>query len=139
MRVDIRWRTVGEDHDEAWRWTRALYAYQHPRTDELLYIGKAAGPTSSLRSRWKADDKRGFWIDLERQRGIHAHVVLVGAPSLDVATRFSSKLLLDVETLLIAAMTPWGNIMSRRTRISRPGMVVRCLGAWPGPRTIRDL
>jgi hypothetical protein len=134
----IRWRLVGEV-DPAWRWSGVLYAYLHPSEPELLYIGKADGATSDLRRRWRADDKLEFWRDLERQRGLFAHRVIVGEVTLPAGRRLSRQLLADVESLLIFAVGPWGNLQSRESRLSRPGFSVRCTGrSWPGPGLVCD-
>jgi hypothetical protein len=44
-----------------------LYAYVAPAGKEILYVGKANGATSTVRTRGNADDKVGFWRDLERR------------------------------------------------------------------------
>jgi hypothetical protein len=136
MRVDVHWQGVGDD-GEAWDWTCGLYAYQHPRARELLYIGKADG--TSIRGRWRAADKDGLWRDLERDRRIYQHRVLVGAFALAPEMRLTRQLVADVESMLIFAVQPWGNIASCRSRICRPGLRVRNFGrVWPGPRDLKD-
>ena len=40
----------------------------------------------------------------------------------------------QVSGVLVKRLQPFGNIQSRRTRISRPGMRVHCLGEWPFKR-----
>ena len=138
MKVRTKWRLV-RDIDPAWRWTRILYAYLHPTEPEILYIGKADGARSDLRTRWRADDKLKFWRDLERQRSLHSHRVLVGEVHLETERRLSRKLLGDIESLLIFSAEPWGNIQSKQSRASRPGLQVRCSGrSWPGPRIVVD-
>jgi len=134
MLVNVYWQHI-DDVPQAWGWNCALHAYQHPSTDEILYVGKADGTT--VRARWNAADKEGFWRDLEQQRGIFKHGVLVG--TIGTSFRLTRQLLADVESLLIFAMEPWGNIASRSSRITRPGLVVRNFGqAWPGPQTLQD-
>ncbi len=136
MAMNLHWTRLADD-GEAWGWTCALYAYQHPRTRELFYVGKADG--CSVRARWNAADKDGLWDAVERGRGIHAHRVLVAAFSLPAGARLTRQLVADVESLLIFALQPWGNIASTRTRICRPGLRVRNLGrTWPGPRNLKD-
>ena len=138
MSVKVKWRLVA-DADPAWRWTRVLYAYLHPSEPELLYIGKADGQKSDLLTRWRADDKRGFWEDLEAERQVFEHRVLVGVVHLEPGRRLSRQLLADIESLLISRTEPWGNIQAVTTRISRPGMEVRCVGrAWPASRKFVD-
>jgi hypothetical protein len=136
MRVDLHWQYLTDD-GEAWDWTCGLYAYQHARARELLYIGKADG--TSIRGRWRAADKDRLWRALERDRGIHEHRVLAGAFALAPGTRLTRQLVADVESMLIFAVQPWGNIASCRSRICRPGLRVHNLGRdWPGPRDLED-
>lgn len=134
MTVEIRWREIGRDADLAWRYSRVLYAYLDPSGKEILYIGKADGTT--VRQRWTRSAKEGFWDDLERELGILEHLVFVGEPFLGAGTRLTRDLLADIESLLINRIKPWGNVASRRSRISRPGLVVRCLGDWLHPRRV---
>lgn len=127
--ITIRWHPLTADH-EGWKTKRCLYAYLAPRTNEILYIGKAWGVT--VRGRWSRTAKENFWKDLERERGIRAHSPLFGEVELHYPGNLSSKLLADIESLLIAAEQPWGNIQSRNSRIARPGLAVKCIGRWPG-------
>jgi len=134
MRVHVHWEEAHDDH-EGWSWNRALYAYLHPRMKEILYLGKADGTT--IRQRWKAPDKEQFWRALEEERRLFNHRVLVGAVVTDA--RLTRQALADIESMLIFAIEPWGNIASTRGRIYRPGLVVHNRGrAWPGPRWVRD-
>jgi len=134
MNVHVYWEEAHDDH-AGWNWNRALYAYLHPSTSEILYVGKADGTTVS--ARWSAADKERLWRDLERERGIFDHRVLVGEPV--TSARLTRQALADIESLLIFAIEPWGNIASTRSRISRPGLVVRNHGrAWPGPQRVVD-
>jgi hypothetical protein len=135
MHVDVNWLLVDDDDDEAWGWTCALYAYLHPTAPEILYIGKTDGTT--VRGRLKATDKMNFWRDLERERGLFEHRVLIA--EISTQARLTRQLLADVESLLIFAIEPWGNIAARRSRIDRPGLVVKNRGRyWPGPRALKD-
>jgi hypothetical protein len=59
---------------------------------------------------------------------------VVGELGLGEGQRLTKQLLEDVESLLIYRLQPWGNIRSSISRISRPGMIVRCRGSWPHPR-----
>jgi hypothetical protein len=59
----------------------------------------------------------------------------------EAAQKITRQLILDVESLLIHSIKPWGNIQSTQSRsISRPGLSVKCDGkVWPiGRRTFRD-
>ena len=136
--MEVRWKGIAGPKDPAWRTRRCLYAYLAPDGQEVLYVGKAWGK-STVRSRWNADDKDGFWDDLEQQRDIHKHVVLVGRVSVGDGDRLTNELLLDSESLLIYRVKPWGNIQAKESRIRRPGLRVRSSGDdWPGPAEVRD-
>jgi hypothetical protein len=131
MTINVRW-TILDDDDPRWEWTLALYAYLTPSLNEILYIGKSYG--CSVRRRWQSSDKQKFWFDLERQRRIYEHIVIVGSISLigdGYAPRITRQKVADVESLLIYQVQPWGNISCKKTRIERSGMVVKCTGAWP--------
>lgn len=128
MSATIHWMNVS-DYDELWHIYRGLYAYTTINGKEILYIGKVDGTT--IRQRWRRSGKKNFWNDLEQQRGIHKHMVFVGEIELPVSARLTRELLADIESLLIKRLTPWGNIQSRLTRISRPGLRVYCRGDWP--------
>jgi hypothetical protein len=134
MEIEVHWRGLANG-DEAWSWSRVLYAYLHPQTDMPLYVGKAWGTT--VRGRWSAPDKlEGLWKYLNA-RGIRHHVAIVGDLAFD--GRLTCELLADVESLIIHRTQPIGNIASTSSRISRPGLVVRNRGAvWTGPRMLRD-
>lgn len=139
MTILIRWSAIGGKADPMWRWSGVLYSYIAPGGKEILYIGKADGATSTVRSRWNADDKAGFWRELERERGIFKHAVVVGAIDVGIGGRLTRELLADLESLLIKWEQPWGNIQGRRVRnVFRPGMEVRCSGGWPGRKHYWD-
>lgn len=127
MRVRLHWTRI--DHDERhelWNASPVLYAYVHRR--EILYIGKADG-SSTARSRLRASDKQNLYDYLDERR-IDAFRVLVGEFHFD--GRLTRQMVVDVESLLIALVEPRGNISATRSRITRPGMHVRCTGAhWP--------
>ena len=128
MLVIILWNPIGWDNDPKWHWKKVLYAYLSPGKDEILYIGKAYKNT--VRERWRYSGKEGFWDDLESQRGISKHIVLVGEMKFVEGVYLTDQLLSDIESLLIKRVKPWGNIQSKALRISRPGLRVRCLGGW---------
>lgn len=132
--ITLRWHDLGDDDDPRWRYSRALYAYLSPRSLEILYIGKADG--CSVRGRWR--QKQIFWRDLEKERGIFNHTVIVAEMEADC--RMTRQLLADVESLLIYEVEPWGNIQCQKSRISRTGLKVECRGAWPlSRRVFRDV
>jgi hypothetical protein len=107
--VDVSWKEIRSDDDPMWGWNRVLYAYVRRRT--IFYIGKAGG-RSTVRSRFDADDKGVLHEDLERERNVKGVRTVVGV--LRYQGNFSEKILLDVETLLIHRVQPWGNIKRRR-------------------------
>lgn len=127
MQVGVRWFEVDVDDDERWSYTCCLYAYLAPRAPEILYIGKCDGCT--VRHRWR--NKRDFWRDLQRERKILSHRLIVGDVALPEGFRLSRQLLADVESLLIWSIKPWGNIQGRTNRIQRSGLTISCTGAWP--------
>jgi len=130
MVIEVNWRTL-EEHDLGWNYSKCLYAYQMPNAKKILYIGKAWG--TSVRNRWSWSGKPEFWEYLKRT-GITHHKVLIGDTYLPKGCRLTIELLADIESLLINIEKPPGNILSRETRIRRPGMQVRCVGEWPGTR-----
>ena len=135
--VVLKWSMPYREEDDS-RWdSYGLYAYLRPRHPEILYIGKAVGRT--ILQRLKDPDKDTFYDDLARQRGIRG--IRVIAAQLEASQNITRQLILDVESLLIHKIKPWGNIQSSRSRgISRPGLVVKCSGKnWPlAKRIFRD-
>ena len=99
-----------------------------------------SGENDPSNARWldsaNAADKSCFWRDLETQRGVFRHQVIVGEPLLTLNCRFSPELLADMESLLIRSIAPWGNIQCRNSRICRPDLTVRCMGDWPRPKKL---
>lgn len=128
MSVEVYWQFLTDGHD-GWDQVRCLYAYLAPTKPEILYIGRSWGVT--VRQRWNRSGKEHFWDDLEKQRKIKKHRALLGEVALSDGQRLSHELLCDIESLLIQEVQPWGNIQSRHSRISRPGLVVACKGKWP--------
>lgn len=140
MLVSINWTVAPGENVEyprlrnpLWNLSRVLYLYTDIELDEVLYIGKAVNAT--VKQRWDAPDKMAFWRSLEKERGIHSHITIVGQINLQSSNDFSRvtpQIIADVESLLIHQVNPWGNIQCARSRnISRPGMKVTCSGAWP--------
>jgi hypothetical protein len=130
MSVRIDWQTIDseDDGDGLWDEFRVLYAYAHRR--QIHYMGKAWGTT--VRGRWRARDKRPVLDHLERALGIDLDRlgILLGVVRAD--QRLTRELLADLESLLILRLDPLANIRNTRSRsISRPGLVVSCVGDWP--------
>lgn len=126
LEVTLHWDWLVDDGDPRWCYTRALYGYLRPISPELLYLGKVDG--CSVRERWL--QKKDFWRDLEEQRGVFSHRVIVA--EIEATERLTRQLLGDIESLLIHHLQPWGNIQCIASRgISRPGMKIECRGsAW---------
>lgn len=138
MLVKIKWRYISGKKDPKWDWCRALYAYLTVDRDEILYLGKAY--KCSVIERWHRAAKKGFWNELETQRGIKKHVVMVGDIFLPEGSNLTDPLISDIESLLIKRINPWGNLKSVKKRISRPGLRVECKGSWHGwKREYRDI
>jgi hypothetical protein len=51
MKIEIEWELIKSDGNNS----ECLYAYLHPKTKEILYIGKA--DSSTVKERWEAKDK----------------------------------------------------------------------------------
>lgn len=131
-KVQVKWRSLEDEDDDGWRVCGCLYAYLEPDSDEILYIGKSWGVT--VRGRWNRASKEKFWDDLESERGIDEHIALIGEIWLMQNEELTDELLSDIESLLIQRISPWGNIQSVNSRISRPGLIVKCSGDWPHPQ-----
>jgi len=129
--IRINWLGLHPKTDARWNSCRVLYAYIAPDHREVLYIGKAYG--CSVRERWRRSGKSAFWDDLEREREIKGHAVIVGDISETSFGRITEEIITDVEALLINRLQPWGNIQSRTSRgVTRPGLHVFCEGEdWP--------
>ncbi len=139
MAIEIEWHLITGDDDEAWDWTNVLYAYIDPDDDEILYIGKAYGPSTSVRSRFQAEDKADFWDFITNELGIKKVNVLVGTVVLEEGERLTRQLLADIESLLIFREDPCGNVQNTQSRgITRSGMRIKCTGDWPGQRLYID-
>ena len=134
MVVRVEWRRISPESEGLFGAARVLYTYVVPPHSEIVYIGRADGKT--VGERWGRSAKEKFWDDLERERRIFKHAVLVGVLELEQGSRLTRELLADVESLLIHEVGPWGNVQSRQSRISRPGLRVVCGGEWPFPKSL---
>jgi hypothetical protein len=128
LRVEVEWLYTGPD-EESLDYSRVLYAYLHPETSEVLYLGKA--DHCSVHERLRGPHKETIFRDIVAELRLSTLHAIVGLLSLPPERRFSSELLADVESLLIFELQPTYNIQSRQSRISRPGLVVQCSGDWP--------
>jgi hypothetical protein len=135
--IEVKWQAIG-DNSKYWNSSRCLYAYLHPETYEILYIGKADGATT-VKNRWHAKDKDELW-DFLNKNGIKEHIPIIGSVYLPESNKFSSELLKDIEGLFIYNEQPICNINNKKTRgISRPGMIIKCKGKiWPGKKLYKD-
>lgn len=137
MQIEIEWRAVGR-RSKYLEWTRCLYGYVDLGATEIVYIGKADGKT--VRERFDAPDKDALFDFLENDHKIADIGICVGDILVKSDIRLTRQLLSDIESLLIKRVQPIGNIMARRSRISRPGMEVICFGGWPFSRSrFRDV
>lgn len=143
-RIIIDWRDP-DDRSRRWadRWnySAALYAVLHPDTEEILYLGKSDGPTSTVRKRWGAPDKHErVWRWIEAELGLFKHGFIVGEFRMPTGRRLTAKLVGDIESRLIYQIKPWANRQNTKSRgYSRPGEVLVCQGHWPLKRkTFRD-
>lgn len=126
--IEIEWSYTGSNEDNL-DFSRVLYAYLHPDTEEILYIGKA--DRCSVYERLRGSHKEAIFSGISSDLRLSAIYAIVGLLFLPAERRFSSELLADIESLLIMELQPPYNTQSRQTRISRPGLVVKCSGEWP--------
>ncbi len=131
VNVEIVWEYTGAG-EQTLEFSRVLYAYLHPETSRLLYIGKADYCT--VRERLYGKHKEAIFEEMQDDLGIREFHAIVGVLGLARGRRFSSALLADVESLLIFKIQPPYNRHLRKSRISRPGLTVRCGGSWPHAR-----
>ena len=132
----VHWVALTSHHQD-WNANRCLYAYLAPDGREVIYVGMTWDQTVEVR--WHYTAKPEFWNVLQKQLGIRRHIVLAGRIELPKHRRLSRALLMDIESLLIHQLRPCGNVQAIHSRISRPSLVVRCIGvAWPGPRHFFD-
>ncbi len=112
-----------------WRWSGCLYAYLHPATRGVLYIGKTENLT--VRQRFVSNFKRKFH-DLYARLDILKVDVIAADIELTASARLTHQWLDDLESLLIFRLQPPLNDSKRKSRgATRPGTVVVCIGDWP--------
>jgi hypothetical protein len=130
--IILDWRDVNHESgrwEHRWQYELALYAVIHPRTDEIIYIGKADG--STVRARWNAADKHDrVWRRMEQERGISEHGFVVGEFQMPEGIRLTRQLVCDIEAMLIYAIQPWANTSNTASRglYSRPASPFRAGG-----------
>ncbi|MCW8883749.1 MAG: hypothetical protein OQK12_00675 [Motiliproteus sp.] len=128
MDIKIAWKYVVDGNEEL-DLHRVLYAYVHPDTEEILYIGKA--DRCSVKERLQGRHKEDIFDYFKREFDLDSMGLLVGELWLPEGNRYSSELLSDIDSLLIYELEPPANLQAISSRISRPGMVVFCRGDWP--------
>ena len=126
--IKLEWEYAGAG-DESLEFSRVLYAYLHPKSNEILYIGKA--DFSTVRKRLVGAHKMAIFKAIVKGRKLSVLHMIVGWPNLPEGRRLSSELLADIESLLIMEVQPPYNRQSRQSRIARLGLVVQCAGDWP--------
>ena len=125
--VRVHWLEDGEDEDSS-TYSRVLYAYSHPRTNEVLYIGKADYCT--VQERQRGAHKEAVFLAIQTTEQIDRVILRVGVLYLEASRKFSTALLSDIESLLIYRVQPRYNKQATKSRISRPGLAVNCTGDW---------
>lgn len=128
MRVKVEWLYTGNG-EESLGFTRVLYAYLHYDSNEILYLGKADYCT--VQERLRGSHKKAIFTAIAKEERVTTLHAIVGVLSIPNGARFSSELLSDVESLLIIELQPRYNRQSRRSRIARPGLSIKCEGEWP--------
>lgn len=138
MEVRIRWINIPSFESPLWSLQCVLYAFFAPTNDEALYVGKADFTT--VKKRYQCKSKERVRNLIKKKKRLDGWRVYVGEIYLESGRRFSSELLSDIESLLIMNLQPCGNNKARKTRISRPDLLVKCCGAWPlNKKTFRDI
>ena len=128
--ICIEWKYLTSN----WDYDRCLYAYLHPNTSDILYIGKAY--KHSVRKRMKGNHKEELYKYIINSYNTNKLKVIVGELILYEGCRLSEELVTDIESLLIIRLKPPGNIQNRKSRnYMRPGTCVTCEGAWPHTRS----
>ncbi|MHB8535813.1 MAG: hypothetical protein ACYDBW_10255 [Sulfuricaulis sp.] len=97
-------------------------------SDAILYIGKADYCT--VQERMQGRHKGTLFSRIAHEQHLSTLHATVGLLHIPIGQRFSSELLSDVESLLIMGVQPHYNRQARRSRISRPGLFITCVGQW---------
>lgn len=133
MKVEIEWTS---NEAEVWRSSGCLYAYLHPRTGEILFIGKAGN--STVKQSFEAPDQCDLFEYFQAILRLDSKdlSVIVGEVILEDGRRLTKELLADIQKVLSKRVKPPGNIQDNNNEVSRPGMVVSCTGEWPHNRKL---
>lgn len=128
--VTVEWYEPDEDD---WNRPRQVYAYLHPTTREILYIGKA--DYTSPRERWNGHNGDGLFESFEKEFGVEEWDTILGeVVEMDGISRLSVPLLGDIEELLIWHIEPPGNVQVPEPK--RIGLKITCEGAWPSEEKV---
>ncbi len=131
MFVSISWSFM----DPAWLGPRhmrpCLYAYLHPRRDEILYIGVAKTGRGLTPS--QTADRKALFTFLRRRLRLKSVRFLGSRLLTDARVSVTNELLAQAQSLLVRRVRPRGNLAVGQPLISRPGLVVECGGNWPVP------
>lgn len=128
MEVHLKWKKMNSGNAHL---CRVLYSYVDAYDNQILYVGKA--DFCSAGQRMRGEHKKGLYEYFD-EINVKKINVIIGEFYLDEDRRLSQELVSDTESLLIKRLQPPGNIMSRASRIMRPGLKVLCLGNWPHQR-----
>lgn len=133
MEIIVHWY-YASNRSSKLDWYRVLYAYLHPDSLDILYIGKAYH--CSVRERLRGEHKENIYDWLHENYGINRFKVLVGVLESSDIGRLTQQIITDVESLLIKRLQPPCNVMSIKIRnYTRPGLKLYCKGDWPHDRS----
>ncbi len=123
--VTVDWYQPDKDD---WNEARQVYAYVHPDTQVILYIGKA--DYCSPQERWNGHESDGLFDEFERDYDLKECDTILGeVTEINGVSRVSVELLTDIEELLIWLISPSGNRQFAEPK--RPDLRITCTGAWP--------
>jgi hypothetical protein len=127
VRVTVRWHWLEDEGAPEWDATNCLFAFADPESDEILYVGAAAGAT--VRDRCEAAELEPLWSDL-RGIGVEHVSVMVGTIDRQGATPEPARNASAAAALLVAELQPSGNAVDA-TAVPPAGLEVECAGDWP--------
>ncbi len=128
MHVEVGWSWVEDETSPEWNTTDCLYAFTDPESDEVLYLGTAAGAT--LKAACEATEHEDLWSRL-RAIEVDNVGVMVGRPKVEGGAKLDAELLGEITRLLIFEIDPSGNDDNQPWVEIRSGLEVKCSGEWP--------
>lgn len=131
MRVEVRWSYAGEG-EENLEFSGVLYAYVHPTTREVLYVGEAT--YAGVRERFNGWSKEALLAQIQAAEGLPVVHAIVGVPWLPAGERYSRAMLAAVQSFLILKMRPRYNVLDPLPPLPPPELRVACRGDWPARR-----